>query len=56
MGHHGPLLQLYFAEQILMAAHLQHLQLKHIDYYLDRTFIKQIQNNNSSHGLLNKNC
>ena len=40
MGHQGPLLLLYFAEQILMAVHLQHLQLKHIDNYLDRTFIK----------------
>ena len=40
MSHHGPLLPLYFAEQILMAVHPQHLQLKHNDNYLDHTFIK----------------
>ena len=40
MGHHGPLLPLYFAERILMTLHLQHLQLNHTDNYLDRTFIK----------------
>ena len=40
MGHHGPLLPLYFAERILMTVHLQHLQLKRIDNYLDRAFIK----------------
>ena len=41
MGHHGLLLPLYFAEQILMAVHLEHLQLKHIDNYLDRTLINK---------------
>ena len=40
MGHHGPLLPLYFAERMLMSFHLQHLQLKQIDNYLDRTSIK----------------
>ena len=56
MGHQGPLLPLYFAERILMIVHLPHLQLKHIDNYVDRTFIKKIQNNNSSHDLLDRNC
>ena len=52
LSHHGPLLPLYFAERILMTVHLQHLQLKHIDNYLDRAFIKEIQNSNSSRALL----
>ena len=34
MGHHGLLLPLYFAERILMAVYLKHLQLKHIGSYL----------------------
>ena len=51
--NHGPSLPLYFAERILMTLHVQHL---HTDNYLDRTFIKYIQNNNSSHDLLDKNC
>ena len=40
MGHHGSLLQFYFAERILTTVHLQHLQLKYIGNYLYRTFIK----------------
>ena len=34
MGHHGPLLALHFAEQILTAVYLKHLQPKYIGSYL----------------------
>ena len=42
MGHHGPLLLLHFAEQILMVVYVKHLQQKHIDWWLFiyGTFIK----------------
>ena len=39
MGHHGPLLPLYFAKRILTTVHLKYLQLKHIGNYLYRAFI-----------------
>ena len=34
MGHHGPLLSWHFAEQILMAVYLKHLQLKLVAIYI----------------------
>ena len=39
-GHHGPLLPLHFAERILTAVYLKHLQLKHIGSYLYIVFHK----------------
>ena len=34
IGHHGPLPPLHFAERILTAVYLKHLQLKRIRSYL----------------------
>ena len=39
MGHHGPLLPLYFAERLLMTDHIKYLQLKYIGNYLYHTFM-----------------
>ena len=38
MGHHGPLLPLYFAKRILTTVHFKHLQLKRIRKYFNRNF------------------